>query len=182
MIVMGTHGLNGIEEYFIGSNAHKVVNTANCPVITVQTNAKKMGFRNIVVPIDSSLHSRQKVNYVSLLASKYASKVHILGLLNSDDETEEKKINIKLDSVENVIKKLGVPYVRKLRKGINVATETMEYSDKVKADLIVVMADHESSLNGMIPGSLSKQIVNHSKVPVLSIKPDEHYETYQEIW
>jgi nucleotide-binding universal stress UspA family protein len=182
LILMGTHGVNGFEEYFIGSNAHKVVNISPCPVITVQTQAKKMGFRNIVMPIDNSLHSRQKVNYVSALASKYGSKVHILGLLNSEEKIEEKKINIKLDSVENVIKKTGVPYIRKLKKGKNIAMETMEYSNKVKADLIVIMTDHESNLTGMFLGSLSKQIVNHSKVPVMSIKPDEHYETYQEIW
>lgn len=182
LVIMGTHGASGFEEYFIGSNAHKVVNISPCPVITVQTRAKKVGFRNIVVPIDNSLHSRQKVNNVCALAAKYGSKVHILGLLNSDEEIDMKKINIKLDSVEAVIKKLGVPYVRKLKKGKNLAIEAMEYSDKVKADLIVIMTDHESNLTGMFLGGFSKQIINHSKVPVMSIKPNEHYETYQEIW
>lgn len=183
LVIMGTHGANGFEEYFIGSNAHKVVNMAPCPILTVQTHAKKIGFKNIVMPIDNTLHSRQKVNNVIELASMYGSKVHILGLLNSDEEIDEKKFNIKLDSVENVIKKVGVPYVRKLKKGKNIAMEAMNYSDEVKADLIVIMTDHESNLTGRFMGALSKQIVNHSKVPVMSIKPIEGYhEAAFETW
>jgi nucleotide-binding universal stress UspA family protein len=64
IIVMGTHGLKGFDEYFIGSNAHKTVTVSPCPTITVQTHAKNIGFKNIVMPIDNSLHSRQKVDLV----------------------------------------------------------------------------------------------------------------------
>src|SRR5688572_22059608 len=49
LIIMGTHGASGFEEFFLGSNAHKVVTVAPCPVITVQTHAKKLGFTNIVL-------------------------------------------------------------------------------------------------------------------------------------
>lgn len=171
MIIMGTHGAKGFEEYFIGSNAHKVVTMAPCPVITVQQHATKMGFSNIVMPIDNSLYSRQKVDYVIKLARLYDSKVHILGLLNSDEEIDEKKFNIKLDSVENVLKKTDLRYMRKVVKGKNVAEEAIRYSEKEKADLLVIMTDHESTLKGAFLGSLAKQIVNHSRIPVLSIRP-----------
>jgi nucleotide-binding universal stress UspA family protein len=171
LIIMGTHGSNGFEEYFIGSNAHKVVTLAQCPVITVQEHAKKLGFANIVMPIDNSLHSRQKVDYVIKLASIYGSKVHVLGLLNSNEETDEKKFNIKLESAENTLKSAKIPYIRKVVKGNNIAVEAMKYSNEVNADLIVIMTDHESNITGMFLGALSKQIVNHSKIPVMSIKP-----------
>lgn len=171
LIVMGTHGAHGFEEYFIGSNAHKVVNIAPCPVITIQTHAKKMGFKNIVMPIDNSLYSRQKVDYVIKLGHLYDSKIHILGLLDHGEEVDEKKFDIKLDSVENALKKTGLRYVRKIAKGHNVAEEAMKYANEVKADLLVIMTDHESTLRGAFLGSLAKQIVNHSRVPVLSIRP-----------
>ena len=97
IIVMGTHGAKGFEEYFIGSNAHKTINASTCPVITIQAHAKSIGFTNIVMPIDNSQHSRQKVDYVIKLASQYGAKVHILGLLDSSEETDEKKFNIKMN-------------------------------------------------------------------------------------
>jgi len=36
MIVTGAHGISGFEEYWIGSNAFKIVTYSNCPVITVR--------------------------------------------------------------------------------------------------------------------------------------------------
>jgi nucleotide-binding universal stress UspA family protein len=176
IIVMGTHGAKGFEEFIIGSNAHKVVNISSCPVITIQASARDIQFTNIVMPIDNSLHSRQKVNYVIELASHYGAKIHMLGLLDSNEEmneADEKKFNIKLDAAENVLKKSGLSYTRKLVKGHNIAIEAMKYSEEVGADLLVIMTDHESSLSGIFMGPLAKQIVNHSKVPVMSIKPIE---------
>jgi len=182
LIIMGTHGAKGFEELIIGSNAHKVVNISPCPVITVQSSAKNIGFTNIVMPIDNSAHSRQKVDYVIKLAKLYGSKIHILGLLESLEEKEEKKFNIKLDAVESIIKDTELPYVRKLVTGHNTAAEAMKYSEEVNADLLVIMTDHESHLSGAFLGALAKQVVNHSKVPVMSIRPKEGpFLTYQEI-
>ena len=173
LIIMGTHGASGFEEYFMGSNAHKVVNRANCPVITVQTHSKKLGFSDIVVPIDNKFHSRQKVSYAIELARHYGARIHILGLLESHDDNDAPKFSIKMDSVEDVVKKAGLPYVRKTVEGTNLAVSAMDYSESVNADLIVIMTDQESSLTGIFLGPFAKQIVNHSKVPVMSIKPAE---------
>jgi nucleotide-binding universal stress UspA family protein len=173
LIVMGTHGASGFEEFFMGSNAHKVVNRANCPVISVQTHAKVLGFKNIVLPIDNTLHSRQKVDYAIELAKHYKSTIHILGLLESHEDNDEGKFNIKVDSVVDAIHKADLPYTRKIVEGDNLAVAAMDYSKSINADLIMIMTDHESALTGMFIGSLAKQIVNHSRIPVMSIKPEE---------
>ncbi|HEV7232007.1 MAG TPA: universal stress protein [Bacteroidia bacterium] len=173
VIVMGTHGASGFEEFFMGSNAHKVVNRANCPVISVQTHAKALGFNNIVLPIDNTLHSRQKVDYAIELAKHYKSTIHILGLLESHEDNDEGKFNIKVDSVVAAVHKAGIPNTRKIVEGSNLAVSAMDYSKSINADLIVIMTDHESALTGIFIGSLAKQIVNHSRIPVMSIKPEE---------
>src|ERR1051326_2928173 len=64
LIIMGTHGASGLEEFFPGSNAHRTASAAPCPVITLKANAKRIGFANIVMPIDNSEHSRQKTDHV----------------------------------------------------------------------------------------------------------------------
>lgn len=169
--IMGTHGAQGFNEYFVGSNAHKTVTISQCPVITVQAKAKKLGFTNIILPIDDSFHSRQKVDYTIMLAKKYSAKIHVLGLV--DKETDPKKLAIKLDSVEKAIKRSGLVYTRKVVKGKNLAVAALNYSKKVKADLISVLSNHESHLNGIFLDAFAKQIVNHSRIPVLSIRPNE---------
>ena len=62
-------------------------------------------------------------------------------------------------------------YVRKVIKADNIAKEAMKYAEEVNADLLAIMTDHESNLTGMFMGAFAQQIVNHSSVPVLSIKP-----------
>lgn len=171
LIVMGTHGAKGFEEFFIGSNAHRTVTVSPCPVITIQTQTQKKGFTNIVAPFDNTLHSRQKVDYLILLAKHYGAFVHILGLMTEDDD--ENKFMIKIESVEGALKHAKVKYERKIVIGTNLAIEAMNYSNQVQGDLIMTMTDHESHLNGIFLGAFAKQIINHSKIPVMSIRPIE---------
>lgn len=171
LIIMGTHGASGFEEFFVGSNAHKVVTVAPCPVITVQTHAKKLGFTNIIVPIDRTAHSREKVEIATTMANLFAAKLHIVGLLESEEEQEYDKLQIVLDQVQHAVEKTGLPFSRTTVKGQNLAVEALKYGEKVNADLVIIMTEHESELNGIFMGARAKQIVNHSKIPVMSIKP-----------
>ncbi|MCE9538737.1 MAG: universal stress protein [Bacteroidetes bacterium] len=173
LVVMGTHGVDGFNEFFIGSNAHKIVTKCPCPVITVQAHTKRLGFTKIILPVDDSLNSRQKVDYTIALAEKYAAKIYVLGLVNKNGDTDPKKFKIKMDSIEKAIKKAGLPYEFKIVKENNLAVAAMKYSKKVKADLITVLNDYESDLTGMFLGAFAKQIVNHSRIPVMSIRPLE---------
>jgi nucleotide-binding universal stress UspA family protein len=177
LIVMGTHGAKGFEELFIGSNAHKIVNIAPCPVITIQTHAKKLGFSNIVLPIDRSAHSREKVEAAIHLAKIYDGKLHILGLLEDMEEGEYEKLQVVLDQVQHSIEKAGISFTRHTVKGDHIALEALKYGNKVNADLIIIMTEHESKLTGIFMGPFAKQIVNHSRIPVMSIKP--HYGTFE---
>jgi nucleotide-binding universal stress UspA family protein len=47
----------------------------------------------------------------------------------------------------------------------------MKYGKKIGADLIVIMTEQEENLTGFILGPFAQQVVNHSKIPVMSIRP-----------
>ena len=172
IVVMGTHGASGFDEYFIGSNAHKVTTLCPCPVISVRKKAKKAGYSNILLPIDNSLHSREKVNMVMVLAKKFGSVIHILGLPEDNEPLHMKQFRIKLNSVESIIKKAGLACTLKVAKKGNIAELAMKHAGTVKADLIAIMTDHESQY-GIFKGPFAKQIVNHSRIPVMSIHSTE---------
>lgn len=46
MIVLSTHGLTGLEHFFIGSVAEKIVRSSECPVLTIHTKAKSIVNKN----------------------------------------------------------------------------------------------------------------------------------------
>ncbi len=173
LVVMGTHGASGVVEFFVGSNTYKVVTESVCPVISVRAHANKVGFKNIVLPIDDSIHSRQKINHAVVLAKNFAAKIHILGLSDSNDEGELKKFEMKLEQIEDYLKKCDLPYSRKTINGGNQAKVSYDYAKSVNADLIVIMTDQDENLTGRLLGSFAQQVVNHSKIPVMSIQPIE---------
>lgn len=173
LVFMGTHGTSGVVEFFVGSNTYKVVTESVCPVISVRAHADKVGFKNIVLPIDDSAHSRQKVNHAVVMAKQFAAKIHILGLADSSDEGELKKFEIKLDQIEDYLKKCELTYTRKTINGGNQAKVSYDYAKSVNGDLIVIMTDQDENITGRLLGTYAQQIVNHSKIPVMSIQPKE---------
>lgn len=172
LIIMGTHGASGFMEKFIGSNAYRVVNDATCPVITIQVQHTRKGFKDIVLPIDHSFYSSQKVNHAIEFAERYGSVIHILGLSHTDDETEINTLKIKMDQVEAFIDRRGIENDRQISIGINYAKLTMAYAEQINADLIVIMTEWEEDLTGLFIGPFARQIVNHSRITVMSIRPD----------
>lgn len=172
IVIMGTHGASGFNEYFIGSNAHKTIKRCTCPVITLRADSKKTGFQHIVLPVENSYHSLEKVNRTIDLAKLYAAKIHLLGVRHDDEELALKKFNIMIENVESVIAHAGVAYDKTIIDGDHLGEQTLKFAKKMNADLIVVLADKESELNDTPFGALAKQMVNHSKIPVLSINPN----------
>lgn len=171
LIVMGTHGTSGVVEFFTGSNTYKVVTEARCPVISVRAEAKKTGFKNIVLPIDDSMHSRQKVNHAIVMAKHSGAVIHVVGLADSDDESELRKFEMKLEQIEEYMDKCGVISTRKTINGGNQAKVSYEFAKSVNADLIVIMTDQDENITGRLLGTYAQQVINHSKIPVMSIQP-----------
>ena len=178
LIIMGTHGVSGFTERFLGSNAYRVVNDSSCPVLTVQTHAKRKGFKDILLPIDNSLYTLQKINHAIELANHYGSNIHILGLYHKDDEAEMNKLKIKIKQIEEYIDKNGditgkqIRSSKQIMRGVNYAKIVMTYTDEIEPDLIIIMTEWEEDLTGLFIGPFARQIVNHSKIPVMSIRPE----------
>jgi nucleotide-binding universal stress UspA family protein len=172
IIILGTHGVSGFEEFFMGSNAFRVVTEAQCPVMSVQVHSTKVGFKDIVLPIDNSAASRQKVRFAVEIAKHYDSKIHIAGILTLDYKDIRKKFMAKLKQVEDYITKHGVSHTTEILKGENIASLTLKHAENLKADLIVIMTEQEDELTGLLMGTFAQQVVNHSKIPVLTVKPN----------
>lgn len=173
IIIMGTHGASGFEEFFIGSNAYKVVTKSSIPVLSVQTDAEKIGFKDIVVPIDNSKPSRQKLRYAASIAKKYNSKLHVVSLISDPGPDMNHKFDIIEEQISEFLTEKELPFGIERRTGDNIAKMTMAYATEKNADLIVIMTEQENNIAGFIMGQYAQQVVNHSKIPVLSITPDE---------
>ncbi|MES2130980.1 MAG: universal stress protein [Bacteroidota bacterium] len=177
LLVMGTHGYSAWEDLTIGSNALKVITKSPCPVMTMSEHATKFGYKNIILPIDNSAHSRQKVVLTLELAKHFASHVHIVGVLATNENNEKGPMEIMLRQVEDATKAKGLAYTTTLIENVkNRAVAIVKHCDEVGGDLIAIMTDQDAEVSGFFLGPFALQVIHHAKVPVLSIKPEEHPE------
>lgn len=173
LVVMGTHGASGWEEFFVGSNAYKVVTQTPVPVLSIQEQAKNPECKNIIMPIDSTPESRQKVRYAAAFAKKLGSTIHIASLITDDTKEVRYDFEKKIKQVTDYLDREEVPYTHTTLIGTNLATMTMNFAESKNGNMIVMMTEQESNLTGFLMGPFAQQIVNHSKIPVLSISPED---------
>lgn len=172
MILMGAYGASGFEEFFIGSNAVKVVTNATCPVITVQKEFTKGQLKTIVMPIDASVETRKKIPFVAEIASRCNAKIHILGVHETSDSNVIGKIDLYMRQAEVYFKDANVDCVKSIRKGDNNTYTSLNYAREVDADLITIMTEQAESSINMFFGSYAQQMINRSEIPILSVPND----------
>lgn len=172
LIVMGTHGYSPIQEFMIGSVALKVLTKAPCPTMAMNSAADHLGYSKIVLPIDTSAHSRQKVNYAVEFAKTFNATLHALGLLSSGDENEKPSLELVLKQIGEIAGAAGVKYHSEIVSQVkNRAVATVDYAVETKSDLIIITTDQDTEFSGIFLGPFSQQVIYASKVPVIAVKP-----------
>ncbi|HTB07796.1 MAG TPA: universal stress protein [Bacteroidia bacterium] len=175
MIIMGSQGTVGIRKRFIGSNALRVVREASCPVITIKGKHHREGCKNIVLPIDLSKETREKVSKAIELGKLYGSTIRVVSVLFTLDEFVVNRITRQMDQVKSFIQKADVKCTAEMIKAIkgeeSLSQAIVDYSNKVDADLIMIMTQQESETTPLFVGSTAQGIINNSDVPVMSLVP-----------
>lgn len=172
MVIVGTHGTSGYEKDWIGRNAYKTIEDTECPVITVRENFNfNKDLERIVVPIDSSMETRQKVPMAAKIAKLFNSKIHILGLYTS--ESIMPMVNKYIEQVEKFLQKYSIKYTTEKMGCENITDATLEYAYNINADLIVIMTEQEKRFSNIIQGSYAQQMIHRSMIPIMTIHPEE---------
>jgi nucleotide-binding universal stress UspA family protein len=178
LVVMGTHGAGGLgdlEKYVLGTNAFRTVHISGCPVITLKEVKDKITYDNIVLPLDMTKETKQKVDTAIKIAQVLGSTVHVIAVTSFVDEFRYNVSEIKglLDEVADKVKAAGIKVVTKMLRNDDVADSVTEYAADINADLVIIMTRQETKLNERVLGSSARKIITGSKVPVLSIRPKE---------
>ncbi|MCB0380518.1 MAG: universal stress protein [Flavobacteriales bacterium] len=172
-IVMGTKGVESSK--FIGSNALKVVKTAPCPVITIKGKEHNKGCGKIVLPLDLTKETSDKVNKAIEIAKIFDAEICAVSILLTGKEDVVSKLKDQLLLVQNYIIKNKVnctaEMVKILKKDDKLSHAVIAYAEKIDADLIMIMTQQEKDIKEFFIGSHAREIINISDIPVLSVQP-----------
>jgi nucleotide-binding universal stress UspA family protein len=171
IISVSTHGASGFEEFFIGSNAFKIISATTRPVIAIRKGPIPSAIKKIVLPIDIMPETRQKTPFTAEIADLFKAEIHVLEVSSSRSKKMHKRLNAYSKQVTNFLKANNIAVVNHSIIGDNVADITVEYANAIKADLISIITEQQSSITNLILGNYAQQVLNKATVPVLNITP-----------
>jgi nucleotide-binding universal stress UspA family protein len=172
-IVSGTHGVSGFEEFWIGSNAYRIVTHAPCPVITIRQGFDVRDIDKIVLPIDSTQETRQKIPVAAGIAKLFNSEIHVLSLYSTTLKSVHRRVDNYTMQVGQFLGEQGIRNVSAIKESDNITRSTLDYSEEIGADLIIIMTEQETTTANLFLGTYAQQMINHSTIPVLSVRSKE---------
>ncbi|MBN2614846.1 MAG: universal stress protein [Bacteroidales bacterium] len=173
LIIVGTHGSSGFEEFWIGSNANRIVSASKLPIITIRAGFKSdIKLKTIVMPLDSTVITRQKVPFTALLAKYFDAEIHVLGVHTSSLDDIRYRIQNYVSQTQTYLKENNVRFKSVFVDTHNISDAVIDYANKVDAQLISIMTEQETTTANLWLGPYAPQMVNHSAIPVLSIHPE----------
>lgn len=168
LVVMGTKGASGVNEFFIGSNTEKVIRTAPCAVLTVPEKSGEFNPKVVVMPTTLRKDQAPAFEWIAQLQKVFPLKVKVLYLNNPADLDDDKEIE---KTVQGFADAAGLGDVETFgsTSTFNEESAILSFAQEQKADLIAMVTHQRKGLSHLLFGSLTEDAANHSDIPVLSI-------------
>ncbi|MDX2305837.1 MAG: universal stress protein [Microscillaceae bacterium] len=166
MIVMGTQGDSNYDALFVGSNAEKVVQLADCPVITIRNVEGEVRFDDIVFATDLMVSKHQPIDSIKQIQALYDAKLHLVYVNTPGNFQPTFDLNQKAESfvdaysIDNYNFYIYCDFVED--DGIN------HFAEEIQADLILVVSHKRRGFARLLAGSIAAGVVTTSNIPVLT--------------
>jgi len=187
LIVMPTHGREGISRYLIGSVSEKVVRLSPVPVLTVRMQPDEtleFPYENVLVPTDGSDAATHAAEHTLSFAASLDATVHVLSVLDEatlgldvrstiSGEERERAATEAVDAVVSEAERRGVPdTVRHIERGTPVE-EILDYIESNDIHAVGMGTTGRRGTDRILLGSVAEKTVRSAPVPVLTVAHPE---------
>jgi Universal stress protein UspA and related nucleotide-binding proteins len=184
LIVMPTHGRQGLERFLLGSTTERVVRRAEVPVLTVKPDGdSSVGYPygNVLVPTDGSDCARAALaTGVGVVKAERAS-IHLVSVIDTTslgvDNLEaqvvalEESANEILEDAFDFAEDAGIePVSETVRYGASVHGSILSYIEDNDVDLVVVGTHGRTGFDRYMLGSFTEYLIRTSPIPVLTVR------------
>ena len=166
LIVMGSHGTDGIKNMFIGSNAEKVVRNSEVPVLVVKDRKNRLDVNDFVFATDLDPNSTSALKEAATFAEKTKCNLHLLYVNTPSQFLSTRQAEEKVAEYLKNVNVQPADYV--IYNDSSVEEGVFNYTKDVKGDLIGMATHGRRGLSHFFNGSVSEDIVNHSSLPVVT--------------
>ena len=168
LIVMGSHGTDGLKEIFVGSNAEKVVRNADVPVLVIKKEIADFKVNDLVFACDFREEGLVAFQKAIDFAETLSAKLHLVYINTpGEDFLSHRDIYKK---VTEFLQKSGVGKEVEIYNDYSVERGVLNFSESIGADAIGIPTHGRRGLSHFFMGSIGEDIANHSKIPVITFK------------
>jgi nucleotide-binding universal stress UspA family protein len=168
-ITMGSHGAHGYREYFIGSNAEKIVRNASVPVLVVK-DFRKGQLKSIVFPnnLNHDENQEELAMKVKALQELFKAKLHILFVNTPENFASDTITLIRLKAF--AAKFAFKNYTLNIFNDLNKEEGVIHFTKSIEGDLIALATHGRKGISHIVNGSLAEDVVNHADCLVWTYK------------
>ena len=192
LIVMCIHGKSGVRELLYGSIAQQVVAHGTIPLLLIKPGVDvpaTFKLDKILVPLDTGPIHDDSLPVTQELANAYKSSIHLLtviptfgtmagetaaaGSLLPATTTALLEINVEnaaedLQEHLDELKQAGLHVTAEVARG-DPATEIVNISEKLPADMIVLTTHRKAGAAAFWARSVAPNVVRRARIPILLI-------------
>jgi nucleotide-binding universal stress UspA family protein len=177
LLIMGCNSAGDYKNRFLGSNSLRIMRSCPVPVLSSNQHSQLLKFKNIILPIDLSKESKDKLHKAIAIAKLDPNIIlNIISIVFDADEFLINRLGQQLVKVKSIIEKSKVKYTAEIIKS-SLGYESLgeiiaDYSKKIEGDVIMLMTQQEISHTPYFVSSLAQEVINISEVPVITVAPN----------
>jgi len=174
LIMMGTHGLKGMQ-FLFGSRALKVVTNSDVPFIITQNRVPSDDqIDSIVVPVDLGSDEKQVLTNVVSAAKTFKATVHLFVSKHSD-EFQENAVNRNLAFAKRYLTEHDVQYSStRASSPADFDKQLIKFADSIDADMIAIINHKEDGIKNLFGSNFDQNVItNTAQIPVLILNAKE---------
>ncbi|MDX9891027.1 MAG: universal stress protein [Bacteroidales bacterium] len=177
MIAVGTHGTSGFDEKNVGSNTIKIVSETKIPVLSVREHINiGRDLTQILVPIDESFETLQKMKHAVTFAKLFTAKILLLGTNTSTHPESKHVINVQLGHAKAMCEKANVRYdVLSISIKDNICQSLVEYAKNADVNLMIIMREEEEEFFDFWLGTSTRRLISIAPMPLLIVPNINHF-------
>ncbi|MGM0376434.1 MAG: universal stress protein [Bacteroidota bacterium] len=174
LIVVGTHGISGVEDRWLGSNAYRLVSHAPCPVLTVRKEMKWEAPHKILLPLDYNSLTRRIVPSVAGFARLIQAQVDVVSLQKKSKWFIPERSSIYAKQAERYIKNNAQVDARTISfKWKGNAKNILSLGHDANATVIAIHLNRTISPFESFFRPFANELLNISDIPVLVVPVKE---------
>lgn len=166
LVIMGTKGVTGLKEFFVGSNTEKVVRWSKVPVIAVKKSVKISAIKNIVFPntLEDSKVQDDFTMKVKELQNFFKAKLHILYINTPANFKRDGDTHKQLEAFAKRF--MLKNYTLNIFNATDQEMGVTDFAHENNSDMIAMATHGRRGLNHLLSGSIAEDIVNHIDCPI----------------